>query len=802
MAKLSRLVLEIDDKGIVTANGNLDLFKKKSDEAAKAASGVEKANKDNAKSFDLVNQLTSIHTLATGAATLAVLKFAGAVVTAAGNMESIKTQLQVVSGSAKQADVIFRDLQEFAAKTPFAIDGITDTAIQLMQVGVQAKDLRNTLTMLGDVSGGSQEKLNRIMMNYTQILSVGKASTMDVRQFAQANLPIYQELANVTGKSGEALQDMITSGKITGEVVTEAFRRMTAEGGKFYNGMNLASQTYEGKLSTMKDSITNLAAKFGDLWLLDFQKRALDAITTVSDAIAEALDKQIQERDARAARREGTATVSQDLIALAAEIRDLEKRIFYAKQYNQYLPAGTEEKLAQLKQELNLKIQMSRVEYTMSQSLAEQARIQAIRDEAAKKAAEEAAEKTSKWQQVLKSALDLEEVTTGRQAVADYIENIETSLNGSLVFAQAFGGSVVDVYEGYSDKVRKAIHEILKSGFWQIDEDTVQALIKLEDRLDVSGKERTGFKTPRFGPGTTPEFVPSTKSPFSLAPFGSDTGFSLGISDEDRLLFDEERVSREEAQAKRLEEIYKNLGDQLKQFAADATFDALWDLGEALYEGGNAAEAFGRSLFLSILRNVPAMLFQAGFQLAISPGGLYAGLGLMAISGLGAVAGGYLTKAMDSDSNEQDEKARKLEALTQQLADLITQSKANAEYFASGLRSRNADYLNSVVSVNDAIITKDGKIVKTHPEDYLIATKTPGSLIGAGSSPKVNFTIINSISNEVGVEVKEKTTADGGKELVATLRKLVKSDIAKGEYDSVLASRTSAIHGSGRRVSQ
>ena len=158
------------------------------------------------------------NTLAMGAANLAVLKFAGSMVEAAGKMEAIKTQLQVVTGSAKIADSTFRDLQQFAARTPFSIEGITDTAIQLMQVGVQAKDLQSTLTMLGDVSGGSQDKLNRIMMNYTQILSVGKASTMDIRQFAQANLPIYQELANVTGKSGEALQDMITNGEITGEV--------------------------------------------------------------------------------------------------------------------------------------------------------------------------------------------------------------------------------------------------------------------------------------------------------------------------------------------------------------------------------------------------------------------------------------------------------------------------------------------------------------------------------------------------------------------------------------------------------
>lgn len=801
MPELSRLVLEIDDKGIVTANGNLDLFKKKSEEAAKAAGGVEKANKANAKSFDLVSQLTNLNTLAMGAANLAVLKFANSMVEAAGKMEAIKTQLQVVTGSAKVADTTFRQLQEFAAKTPFSLEGITDTAIQLMQVGVQAKDLQATLTMLGDVSGGSQDKLNRIMMNYTQILSVGKASTMDIRQFAQANLPIYQELANVTGKSGEALQGMITNGEITGEVVTEAFRRMTAEGGKFFNGMGLAAETYQGKLSTMKDSVSNLAAKFGDLWLLDFQKTALDAITKVADTASEALDKLTFGKKANDQVFSDINNATFDQIEYAANIQIAKwwEQVQYWKRLggdNYKESSNYQEALKNWNDWNNLLDDATRNEFAAIKTAEEMA----AAAEAAAAAAKAAAEAARGWQEALKKALDLQDVTTGSKAVTDYIDNIETSLNGSLAYAQAFGGKVTDIYDDYAARVKKAVLELLQSGYWTPDEATIQRLISFAERLEAAGGKTgaTGFKNPQFGAAQDPAFMNQGGSPFALSPLGSPTGFNVAYSESDAVWLDEEKVRKEEERAARLAEIYRNLGDQLKQFAADATFDALWDVGEALYEGGNAAEAFGRSLAKSILQNVPAMLFQTGFQMAIT-GNVYGGLALMALSGLGAVSGGYLTKGLDG-ADDGDEKARKLETLTNQLAELITQSKADAEYFATGLRSRNADYQNSVISVNDAIITKQGQVIQTHPDDYLLATKTPGALGGGGSRVVIN--VNNTISNEADIDILETENMDGTKELLFTVRKLIKSDMARGEYDAVLASRQGSIAGRGKRVSQ
>jgi len=65
----------------------------------------------------------------------------------------------------------------------------------------------------------------------------------------------------------------------------------------------------------------------------------------------------------------------------------------------------------------------------------------------------------------------------------------------------------------------------------------------------------------------------------------------------------------------------------------------------------------------------------------------------------------------------------------------------------SGGLEQLGDGLSSIISsgkkslgVNDAIISPDGRVITTHPDDYLIATKTPGSLAGGnGMSLTINM---------------------------------------------------------------
>jgi hypothetical protein len=76
-----------------------------------------------------------------------------------------------------------------------------------------------------------------------------------------------------------------------------------------------------------------------------------------------------------------------------------------------------------------------------------------------------------------------------------------------------------------------------------------------------------------------------------------------------------------------------------------------------------------------------------------------------------------------------------------------------------------AHKLSDVVNVDDAIITPQGKVIKTAPDDFIIATKDPGSMDG-GSTFNFDFTnatisnkeqFIDDIKNQLGrgLQLKE-----------------------------------------------
>lgn len=118
---------------------------------------------------------------------------------------------------------------------------------------------------LGDAvsaAGGGNAELSRMAANLQQIANVGKASAIDIKQFAYAGINIYQVLANYTGKSVQDVQNMTVSY----DLLSEALIAASEEGGRYYNAMDTQSQTMNGRVSTLKDNVSQLAGLMtGDL---------------------------------------------------------------------------------------------------------------------------------------------------------------------------------------------------------------------------------------------------------------------------------------------------------------------------------------------------------------------------------------------------------------------------------------------------------------------------------------------------------------------------------------------------------
>lgn len=215
----------------------------------------------SAKATVLANMLTSLGTKAVSFAK----GFVEMGISYNAQIEKYTTGFTNMLGSAQAAQEAMQAIQEDAARTPFDVASLTQANQLLISAGENAAYSRKVINALGDAvsaTGGGNAELSRMAANLQQIANVGKAATIDIKQFAYAGINIYQILADYTGKSVQEVQNMT----ISYDLLSQALIAASEEGGRYYNAMDTQSQTMNGRISTLKDNVSQLAGLMtGDL---------------------------------------------------------------------------------------------------------------------------------------------------------------------------------------------------------------------------------------------------------------------------------------------------------------------------------------------------------------------------------------------------------------------------------------------------------------------------------------------------------------------------------------------------------
>lgn len=172
-------------------------------------------------------------------------------------IESYTVGFTNMLGSAEAARQAIDQIQQDAARTPFSVEALTQANQLLIGAGENATYAEKTIMALGNAvsaTGGSNAELSRMAANLQQIANVGKASAIDIKQFAYAGINIYGLLADYTGKSTAEVQKMT----ISYDLLTAALQKASEEGGRYYNAMETQSQTMSGRIETLKDNWSQL----------------------------------------------------------------------------------------------------------------------------------------------------------------------------------------------------------------------------------------------------------------------------------------------------------------------------------------------------------------------------------------------------------------------------------------------------------------------------------------------------------------------------------------------------------------
>lgn len=176
-------------------------------------------------------------------------------------MQSYLTNFKVMLGSEEQAAAKLAEIRKMAASTPFSLDDLTDGTQTLLQFGIAADDTTGVLQQLGDISLGNADKLQTLVRAYGKMSSAQKVTLENVNMMIDAGFNPLNQICNATGESMADLYKRISDGKVSFAELESAVASATSQGGQFYNGMLEASQTFSGRMSTLKDNVSALTGE-------------------------------------------------------------------------------------------------------------------------------------------------------------------------------------------------------------------------------------------------------------------------------------------------------------------------------------------------------------------------------------------------------------------------------------------------------------------------------------------------------------------------------------------------------------
>lgn len=214
----------------------------------------------------------------------------------AAQLEQVQVSFNALLGSAEEGERVFRQLQEFAAATPFEFAGVADAAKRFLTfneaIGLADDQLLDFLTTVGNiasVTGAGAEGMNRIAFAIGQIASRGRVQLEEINQISEA-IPGFSALGAIAQEFGittaEAM-DKISAGEVDAVAGVNAILAGMAKFPGAAGAMEAQAQTLQGVFSTFKDTVSiALADAFAPV-IPDIK----DALTQLTPIVGSALEK-------------------------------------------------------------------------------------------------------------------------------------------------------------------------------------------------------------------------------------------------------------------------------------------------------------------------------------------------------------------------------------------------------------------------------------------------------------------------------------------------------------------------------
>jgi len=204
----------------------------------------------------------------------------------ADNFQTMKNQFGTLLGDMEAGAGLFNEIKAFNDKTPFDMSTLTQATNVLIAAKVPIQDLQAELTKFGDLSQGNSQRMTSYVNAFSQAAAKGKADMQVLNTYLHQGVPILDALANNFGKTTAEIVEMSSEGKISFADFSKALDDLTAAGGKYFGGMELASKSLAAMQEGLREATNSLASSFGDM-LLPMAIAVVGALTEITNAINE-----------------------------------------------------------------------------------------------------------------------------------------------------------------------------------------------------------------------------------------------------------------------------------------------------------------------------------------------------------------------------------------------------------------------------------------------------------------------------------------------------------------------------------
>lgn len=274
----------IDSKNVRRVGDDLETVSKQSKKATSGIKGfADKCNKmTGALSTIAAVQLGSVFTGMAGG----ILNMGIASVQAAAQMRQYEIAFQTMLKSAEAGTQMLRDLQQFAAETPFDVPGVVSAGQQLMAFGFKAEEIIPMLTNLGDAASGlglGTEGVSRLAYALGQMQTSGKLNAQDMMQLTSAGISAWDMLAQAAGKTVAEMKDLCSKGAIDSKAAVQTIVAGMNE--QFGGMMAKTSDEVAGLLANIEETAGNTSAAVGKYLTEAFNIKGI--LKDVSDRLGE-----------------------------------------------------------------------------------------------------------------------------------------------------------------------------------------------------------------------------------------------------------------------------------------------------------------------------------------------------------------------------------------------------------------------------------------------------------------------------------------------------------------------------------